>query len=83
MVRRLSYGKSEVLLATGSAAGVELRPDPATGKPQVWVGIENWDDPDWNYASGKRLWNVVLEANLNGHQVESDFALVASVRATF
>ena len=22
------------------------------------VGIENWDDPDWNYASGKRLWNV-------------------------
>jgi hypothetical protein len=37
---------------------VDLRPDPETGDPQVWVGIENWDDPEWNYASGKRLWNV-------------------------
>jgi hypothetical protein len=28
------------------------------GVPQVWVGRENWDDPDWNYATGKRLWEV-------------------------
>jgi len=57
-VYRFRDGTPELLLAKGSAAGVELRPDPATGDPQVWVGIENWDDPNWNYASGKRLWNV-------------------------
>ena len=57
-VYRFRDGKPELLLAKGSAAGVDLRPDPATGDPQVWVGIENWDDPAWNYASGKRLWNV-------------------------
>ncbi len=57
-VYRFRDGKPELLLAKGSAAGVDLRPDQATGDPQVWVGIENWDDPAWNYASGKRLWNV-------------------------
>ncbi len=57
-VYRFRGSKPELLLAKGSAAGVDLRPDPATGEPQVWVGIENWDDPNWNYASGKRLWNV-------------------------
>jgi hypothetical protein len=57
-VYRFRDGKPELLLAKGSAAGVELRQDPDTGDPQVWVGIENWDDPEWNYASGKRLWNV-------------------------
>ena len=57
-VSRFRDGKPELLLAKGSAAGVDLRPDQATGDPQVWVGIENWDDPAWNYASGKRLWNV-------------------------
>lgn len=57
-VYRFRDGKPELLLAKGSAAGVDLRPDPATGDPQIWVGIENWDDPDWNYASGKRIWNV-------------------------
>ena len=57
-VYRFRNGKPELLLAKGSAAGVDLRPDPTTGDPQVWVGIENWDDPNWNYASGKRLWNV-------------------------
>ncbi len=57
-VYRFQDGKPELLLAKGSAAGVDLRPDPTTGDPQVWVGIENWDDPEWNYASGKRLWNV-------------------------
>lgn len=55
---RFTTGKPELLLAQGSAAGVELRPDLATGDPQIWVGVENWDDPDWNYASGERLWNV-------------------------
>jgi len=57
-VYRFRDGTPELLLAKGSAAGVDLRPDPTTGDPQVWVGIENWDDPEWNYASGKRLWNV-------------------------
>jgi len=57
-VYRFRDGTPELLLAKGSAAGVDLRPDPASGDPQVWVGIENWDDPAWNYASGKRLWNV-------------------------
>ena len=57
-VYRFQDGKPELLLAQGSAAGVELRPDPATGNPQIWVGVENWDDPTWNYSTGKRLWNV-------------------------
>lgn len=57
-VYRFRDGKPELLLAKGSAAGVDLWPNSATGDPQVWVGIENWDDPEWNYASGKRLWNV-------------------------
>jgi len=57
-IYRFRDGKPELVLAQGSAAGVELRPDSATGDPQVWVGIENWDDPKWNYASGARRWNV-------------------------
>lgn len=57
-VYRFRDGRPELLLAKGSAAGVDLRPDPTTGDSQVWVGIENWDDPDWNYARGQRLWNV-------------------------
>jgi len=55
---RFRNGTPELLLAQGSAASVELRPDPATGDPQVWVGIENWDDPTWSYATGARRWNV-------------------------
>ena len=55
---RFTTGKPELLLAQGSAAGVELRPDRATGDPQVWVGIENWDDPAWSYATGVRRWSV-------------------------
>lgn len=51
-------GKPQLLLETGSAAGVWVRRamgrDPAT----VWVGIENWADPEWSYAYGERLWNV-------------------------
>jgi len=57
-VYRFRDGKPELLLAKGSAAGVDLRPDPASGDPQVWVGIENWDDPNWSYATGARRWNV-------------------------
>ena len=57
-VYRFRDGKPELLLAQGSAAGVDLRTDPTTGDPQVWVGVENWAEPSWNYATGKRLWNV-------------------------
>ena len=57
---RFPQGKPELLLAQGSAAGVDLRQEPDTGNPQVWVGIENWADPAWNYAGGQRLWNVYV-----------------------
>ena len=57
---RFTTGKPELLLAQGSAAGVELRSNPVTGGPQVWVGVEDWSDPSWNYASGERLWNVYV-----------------------
>ena len=55
---RFTTGAPELLLAQGSAAGAEIRMDAKTGNPQVWVGVENWSDPTWNYASGERLWNV-------------------------
>jgi hypothetical protein len=55
---RFQDGNPELLLAKGSAAGIDLREDPATGDVRVWVGIENWADPHWNYATGERLWNV-------------------------
>ena len=55
---RLTSGQPELLLAQGSAAGVAIRADAKTGNLQVWVGVENWADPDWNYATGKRRWNV-------------------------
>jgi|GEM_PF-6856185 len=57
-VYRFRDDKPELLLAQGSAAGVELRSDAETGNPQVWVGVENWNDPNWNYATGDRRWNV-------------------------
>ena len=57
---RFPQGKPELLLAQGSAAGVDLRTDQTTGEPQVWVGVEDWDDPTWNYATGKRRWNVYI-----------------------
>ena len=57
-VYRFPQGKPELLLAEGSSAGVDLHMNPTTGEPQVWVGVANWADPMWDYASGKRLWNV-------------------------
>jgi len=54
---RFTTGKPELLVAQGSAAGVELRPG-SDGNPQIWVGIENWGDPTWNYVTGERRWNV-------------------------
>lgn len=45
------------LLDKGSAAGVDFKYSDKGG-PQVWIGRENWADPNWNYADGKRLWEV-------------------------
>lgn len=47
-----------LLAGNGSAAGVHLREGQESDAPQRWVGVANWDDPDWNYATGERLWNV-------------------------
>jgi hypothetical protein len=47
-----------LLAANGSAAGVEIRHESPSDAPQLWVGVADWSDPDWNYATGKRLWNV-------------------------
>ena len=55
---RFKTGKPELLLAQGSAAGVELRADGESSNPQVFVGVESWAEPGWNYATGKRRWNV-------------------------
>lgn len=57
-IYRFTKDAPELLLAQGSAAGVQIRQDAQTGNPQVWVGVEHWDDPHWSYASGEPLWNV-------------------------
>lgn len=51
-------GKPRLLFQTGSAAGVSVRPATGQAPATVWVGIEDWADPTWSYASGARLWNV-------------------------
>ena len=43
-VYRFPQGKPELLLAEGSSAGVDLHMNPTTGEPQVWVGVENWQE---------------------------------------
>ena len=50
-------GKFVTLFDKGSAAGVDFKQSD-DGIPQVWVGRANWDDPNWNYAGGERLWEV-------------------------
>lgn len=51
-------GVPRLLLQTGSAAGVYVRPAMGRQPAAVWVAIENWDDPTWGYASKDPLWNV-------------------------
>lgn len=51
-------GTPRLLLQTGSAAGVFVRPAMGGHPAAVWVGIEDWDDPAWSYASKDPLWNV-------------------------
>ncbi len=48
----------ELLATNGSAAGVHLKEGEDTDAPQVWVGVADWEDPEWNYAHGERLWNI-------------------------
>ena len=45
------------------------------GVPQVRVGWPNWDDPNWDYASGERLWEVHV---WNGKKFVYDKALSTS-----
>ena len=60
-----------ILFDKGSAADVDFK-TTAEGLPQVWVGRADWDDPDWNYAGGKRLWEVHV---WNGKEFVYDKAL--------
>jgi len=46
------------LFAKGSAAGVEYKEAIGNNPPEIHVGRANWDDPEWCYATGKRLWEV-------------------------
>lgn len=79
-VYRFPEGRPELLLAKGSAAGVEFKTDAATGAAQVWVGIENWDDPTWNYATGTRLWNVYRWDGVN-FVFDTDLSTIREVSA--
>ena len=44
------------LFSNGSACEVDA--DLKAYRPAIRVGRSNWSDPEWNYATGKRLWNV-------------------------
>ena len=50
-------GKLLMIADRSSPAGVDFK---ASGKgvPQIWVGGLDWEDPNANYATGKRLWEV-------------------------
>ena len=50
-------GKLATIADRSSPAGVDFKLSDK-GTPQVWVGGLNWDDPNANYATGKRLWEV-------------------------
>lgn len=51
-------GKLTPLFSNGS--GCEVEEDFKAKPPTIRVGRANWDDPQWNYAAGKRLWNVYV-----------------------
>ena len=51
-------GAPELLFANGSAAGAEFRYDVTTPIPSIWIAVEDWSDPNWNFASSDRRWNV-------------------------
>ena len=51
-------GQPELLYANGSAAGAEFRYDVTTPVPTIWIAVEDWSDPNWNFANSDRRWNV-------------------------
>ena len=52
-------GEPELLFADGSASGAEVRYDAASGAaPMIRIGVEDWGDPNWNFAQGERRWNI-------------------------
>lgn len=57
-VYRFVGGRPELLHANGSAAGAELRYDITTPTPSIWIAVEDWSDPHWNFAASERRWNV-------------------------
>ncbi|MFA7000754.1 MAG: hypothetical protein WC352_01225 [Candidatus Omnitrophota bacterium] len=56
----LKNGQLVELFAKGSAAGVEYKEAVGNNPPEIRVGRANWDDPEWSYATGKRLWEVYV-----------------------
>ncbi len=57
-VYRFVGGQPELLFKNGSAADAEFRYDAKSPVPSIWIGVENWTDPNWDFASGDRRWNV-------------------------
>jgi hypothetical protein len=57
-VYRFANGEPDLLFANGSAAGAEFRYDITTPVPTIWIGVEDWGDPNWSFANGERRWNV-------------------------
>ncbi len=57
-VYRFFGGQPQLLFANGSAAGVEVRGSAPVLAPTIWIAVENWMDPNWNFASSDRRWNV-------------------------
>jgi len=57
-VCRFADGELELLYANGSAAGAEFREDITTPIPMIRIAVEDWSDPNWNFAGSDRRWNV-------------------------
>lgn len=56
--RFAANGEPELLFANGSAAGAEFRYDITSPIPTIWIAVEDWSDPNWNFASSDRRWNI-------------------------
>ena len=50
-------GKLVMVADRSSPAGVDFKVSDK-GVPHIWVGGLDWEDPNANYATGKRLWEV-------------------------
>ena len=53
-----SGGQPELLFENGTAVGVDIRYSDQALPPTIWLGVEDWTDPEWTFASGDVRWMV-------------------------